>query len=93
MKTEMMKIMTIVGEYVSLAIFGIGLFTVYHYFTTEFPFVWEIVTTIIFGIGAIWYFWEVVVKNFISGYRESSATAEPTKTPTNKPENLTADRL
>ncbi len=89
----MMKIITTIGEYVSFAIFGIGLFTVYNYIDTEFPLVWKIVTTTVFTIGAIWYFWEVVVKNFIAGYKDRSPTASLTKTSANKSENPTADRL
>ena len=77
--TYMAKIITTVGKYVSLVIFGIGLFTAYNYIDTEFPFAWKVVTTTVFTVGAIWYFWEVIVKNFIAGYRDRFSSASPDK--------------
>jgi len=69
MKSKIIKLLNGILYCVYLAVFSVGLITIYNYTAENFPKMWSFITTSILIIGAVWYFRDVILKHFLEGYR------------------------
>ncbi len=60
-------------------IFCVGLLSIYRYTDREYPELYSWFMIVFYSVFGAWCFWDVILKNFIIGYRVSKAESERTE--------------